>query len=30
LRASVLFGPDDERRCAGGVLEDQVEDVLDV
>lgn len=32
LRASVLFGPDDERalRRAGDVLEDQVEDVLDV
>ncbi len=32
LKASVLFGPDDERalRQAGDVLEDQVEDVLDV
>lgn len=32
LRASVLFGPDDEQalRRAGEVLEDQVEDVLDV
>lgn len=32
LKASVLFGSDDERalRQAGDVLEDQVEDVLDV
>ncbi|RBQ20990.1 protogloblin ApPgb [Spongiactinospora rosea] len=32
LRASVLFGPDDEEalRLAGDVLESQVEDVLDV
>ncbi|SEN27591.1 protoglobin domain-containing protein [Nonomuraea pusilla] len=32
LRASVLFGPEDEKalRLAGDVLEDQVEDVLDV